>query len=227
MYSNVATVDKDQLLTSVKEELELFNTTEEDWYLEAKIIEAAKEICSLDTIENKCAIIPVFAFKYFPLPCDFIDFITGSSIVFRKGGNPLSYCQPVYQGIQRFSFSWDRSYTGWAYDRENLIYIESNRVMVNPNLELDEVEITYEGVRYIDAEGNLWIPESHARAIVAYACYKFKRRKERPYQDYQREWTMGKRMLVGKAGMLNPYQKKRLTFIMNNLLPGNFRGYIS
>jgi hypothetical protein len=219
------------VLTSIKEELELTNTTNQDFYLRRLIKETEQNIFSLDqtiqsseilTIENNMA----------KLPCDFVMFnMTGGIRFVNINNEPYGdYITPT--NIKRPFFKNNTGY-GWSTVQQNKRclnfdgYWDGSRNSLPSN----RVEIGGLFLRKNDL-GGMYIPKLHERPLIDTVCYKFIRSRinNRQYgfllaqmEDYKKTGSLGITAVTAKSKMLDANQKQVLAQVWNQLLPNGTR----
>ncbi len=217
-YALGSTTDIGTLLTNVKEELGLINSTSYDFFLRRLITEASNEIFSLDMTEQRQEILTIED-KSVKLPCEFL--------MFNKGYG--------------WRFVWDDcTYSDWYQPiASNGAFFKNNRncgmwdsvqrigeFLYFDHLSIDaprKIEISGLFVK-CNEDGSPYIPKINTRPIVAYACYKFIRANMRNPQwgfngvqmaDFKQEWVNGKIYVTARSKMPDAMDKQVLRRLWN------------
>jgi len=228
-YATNSHLSVEAIIAQAKEELNMENTSGFDFYFEDRALEGIKELKSLETYVHREAILPIDEDFTARLPKDFVKFNDDKQdfIRFINGGETV-ICPPVvYTGGSFFKCNFIDSATdslGNNFTGVVTVNISEDCIFFSNNANFESVAIAYQGIRMNGDD--VFIPESHGRAITAYICWRFSRRffKDFPQYNiasYQKEWSQGKRMLRGESvvnQVQNPIEKARLSFIMNRVI---------
>jgi len=222
-YQLEGTTTLDSILTNVKEELGLFNTTAQDFYLRRLIKEGEKEIFSLDQVEKRQEVIDITN-NQAKLPCNFVMFNELGGVRFYSNGSQTSdhWYAPVSSGATFFRNNNTNNCGYWETIQRigNYLYIDGTNNDTPLQLEVSGLFLK------VNADGTCYIPEMHNRPLTAYACYKFIRsRLNSQYgftlgqlQDYKIEWSNGKKAVQAKSKMPDALQKAVINRGWNHLL---------
>lgn len=219
------------ILTSVKEELELTNTTTQDFYLRRLIKETERSIFSLDQTIQESAVLNIEN-NMAKLPCEFVMFNMTGGIRFVDVNNmPFgTYINPT--NIRRPFFTNNSGY-GWStvQQNKNCLYFDGYYNGTDNSLPSNKVEISGLFLRKNDL-GGMYIPLLHERPLIDTVCYKFIRSRinNKQYgfllaqmEDYKRAGSWGIKAVTAKSKMLDANQKQVLAQVWNQLLPNGVR----
>jgi hypothetical protein len=221
----------ESVLTSVKEELDLKNTTNEDFYLRRLIKETERNIFSLDQTIQSSEILDIEN-NMAKLPCDFVMFnITGGIRFIGVDNMPVGFW--IYPTNIRRPFFTNNSGYGWSTVQQNkqCLYFDGYYNGVDNSLPSNKVEVGGLFLRKNDL-GGMYIPMLHERALIDTTCYKFIRSRINNKQfgfllaqmeDYKRASSWGIKAATAKSKMPDANQKQILAQVWNQLLPNGTR----
>lgn len=221
-YALGSTTTLDSILTNVKEELGLFNTTAQDFYLRRLIKEGEKEIFSLDQVEQRQEVVDITD-NQAKIPCNFVMFNKLGGVRFYNNGQPCTdhWYAPVSSGATFFRNN-DNHYSYWESVQRvgNYLYLDGTNDNTPRQLEICGLFLK------VNSDGTCYIPEIHNRPLTAYACYKFIRsRLNGQYgftlgqlNDYKTEWSLGKKSVQAKSKMPDGLEKSVINRGWNSLL---------
>lgn len=219
------------VLTSVKEELELTNTTTQDFYLRRLIKETERNIFSLDQTIQSSEILDITN-NMAKLPCDFVMFNIAGGIRF-IGVDNLPYGEYIRPTNIRRPFFTNNANYGWStvQQNKNCLYFDGYYNGIENSLPSSKVEVGGLFLRKNDL-GGMYIPLLHERPLIDSVCYKFIRSRinNRQYgfilaqmEDYKRAASWGIKAVTAKSKMLDANQKQILAQVWNQLLPNGTR----
>lgn len=221
-YTLTSTTNIDSILTSVKEELSLLNTTAHDFQLRRLIQEAAKEIVSTDNTEQRQEIVDIVE-KKAKLGCEFIMFNKQGGWRFTNNGLPTSdWYRPIATGNPFFKNN-DNRYIGWDTVQRvgDYLYFDNWGETMPSQLEISALFIK------INEDGSPYIPENQTRPLIAYPCYKFIRSKlgmqgytynQVQMMDFKLEWVNGKKSVQAISKMPDALTKSVANRLWSSLL---------
>jgi hypothetical protein len=216
-----------EMIAQVKGRLKLTNTTSEDPILRQYLSEGAGEMMTTLDLPQFTATINIDCFVA-ELPCNFVGFNRGSEcdppLVFTVAGrvqqpSVISSCYAanfnvVYTGGPFLTAS---PYQGFSCDCGiPIINIQNGKIYFSNNVDATECTISYMGLN-VDENGKILIPKLNARPLTNFAMYQWCLDNGKPWQEYQRIWTQGKRHRTGLANLPDPWQKAQISRIMNTL----------
>jgi hypothetical protein len=214
-YTLDSTTTFDKLLTNVKEDLGLEDTTAFDFHLNRYLKEAAADICSLDDTEQRQEVINIMD-KRAKLPCGFIMFNKSCGWRFTDNGNPLCnwWYEPVVSGGAFFKNN-GQYWTGWNTVQRvgNYLFFDEFDAGLPDQIEISGLFLK------LNPDGSTYIPENQNRPIVAYACWKFARSRMRfpqfgftvaQLQSYEYEWKAGKAAVEANSKMPDAMERQVL-----------------
>lgn len=220
-YALTATTDLETLLTNVKEELSLTNTTSHDFQLRRLLKEGAKEIFSLDNVEQRPEVLDIIE-KKAKLPCDFMMFNKLGGWRFTNNGITDNYWyRPVVVGGAFFRNN-NNQYCWETVQRVGGCLYFDNWDDIMPR----QIEISALFIKK-NENGSVYIPEVQTRPLVAYAAYKFIRSKlgmqgfsynQVQMNDFKIEWSNGKKYVQAKSKMPDAMTKITAARVWNALL---------
>ena len=175
-------ISEEEIISRIKAELRLVDTSEHDLFLEILIREGLASLNCLTQLQKKqCTLI--MEDGKFKLPNDLVSFIalrpkcSDDKFIYadldflNKCGCDITGLSGLY-GVQ----------------------IQKGFIFFNSNLEIEEADIVYMGL-WIDENGKRVVFERYERALTAYACWKFSRSWFENYnqyimQEYKNEWIL-------------------------------------
>lgn len=224
-YSTYSYTTLTQLLGETKIELEIFNSTTEDIRIRRWLIEAAKQMRTLYNYVEKTETLEICNFQA-ELPCDFVRFDRSCPIAFTTNGqvspNSTSLVSfiPIYTGSSFLYCSpYDDLVNGSPWPIPT-VQVQDGKLFFSSNISYDECTISYLAVN-LGKDGCLRIPESHSRALIAYACYKYHRSESGRMDviaDYKAEWVNQLRYQRAIAIIPDTLEQQRIGYIMNSIL---------
>lgn len=218
-YPTYDTVPLSQVIADTKMELRIENGTPEDVYIKRYIKTCVNAMSTAQDYLEKTATLDISDNFIAVLPCDFVKFDRPCPIVFTSNGSVphsgyFSYFQVTYTGgpfLTATPFNPNLANWGWP-----TVQVQGGNLYFSNNIGATECTISYLAIN-TDDNGQIVIPKHNMRAIVAGATFMYKRSINQPYQDYQREWFLGKRDAKGESNLPDSLEQQRLIYIWNSL----------
>jgi hypothetical protein len=218
-YPTYETVPLSEVVADAEMECRIENGTTESVYIKRYIRTCVNAMSTAQDYIEKTATLEISPNFIAELPCDFVKFDRPYPIVFTSNGmvensGYINYFEVVYTGgpfLTCTPFNPNLANWGWP-----TVQVQAGNLYFSNNIGATECTISYLAI-HLDANGQIVIPKNNKRAIVAGAVFMYKRSLNQPYQDYQREWFLGKRDAKGESNLPDSLEQQRLSYIWNTL----------
>lgn len=208
------------LLTSVKEDLWLTNTSQYDFHLKNILKRLARSICTLDNTIQTIETVEICDASAL-LPCNFVEFNKGGGILFGNLDCDNEYANrwisPVYTGGAFFKNV--NRFNDWPCFASAQVVGE--RIWFNDNIDYTEVHLSFNGLR-MNPDGTPFIPLRYERPLIAGACWQFIRASKHKtghtndqMMDFKLEWVNGKAWVEANAKLPDALQMQAIIRIWN------------
>jgi len=195
------TISMEQVLASIKLELNLENTSQWDGYVSILIDEAAKHLWHNDQMAINCVQVDIVEGRA-QLPNGFNTLL--AIMLVNENGSPYQF---EYVNSAQFVNAGIFFRDGLSSKPYEVSPVEGGHIVFNDpcGLPAPACKIWYVG-RNVDANGLTLIHELEERAIRAYVCHRFSLKYPKNFDAYQRqfwnqEWLNQKKWLNAKANV--------------------------
>ncbi len=195
MYNEVRKISVSEIRYSIKEELKLLDTTEEDDTIDRWIKSGLRELNCLSTIITENEVLDICDGKA-ELPCDIIELLTMQPIAYTQSilnENEKKYHDFIYVSQQYF----DDCKTNNTRKFEDNFSIDGRYILFPSNTTIAQIKVCYTAVNEDENELPI-IYEKYELALLNYACYRYARREGINPQDYYAQWIAKKRFLTNE-----------------------------
>lgn len=197
-YSIYEQTTIDAILTDVKEDLFLTNTTKYDFQLRRIITDGYKSIRSLYDVIQTIETVEICN-SAAKLPCNLVEFNREGGIRFGpfNQSNPSisAWCHPVFTNQAFFKNDIHNNPQFFGFTTAQIV---GDFLQFNSDIPFTKVHMSFLGLRF-NADGTPFNPLVFKRPLGAYACYKFIRASKHltghtdtQMMDFKREWCLGK-----------------------------------
>lgn len=241
-------VSTDFIVAGAKMRLNIRDHTLDDIYLKDLVIEALKELRNLGTQVQAITQLEIDADFKAKLPDGFLGFVKNWPIVYVNAeglcvngtgqvstetitdgsGNVLltqtlpslaawtGMCGPVFTNNAFFK----NSPYGQGFSLYGTAQVEKGYLWFSSNVTAQFVKISYNSVNIDENTGKLLIPGYCARALTAYACWKWSVTNEKPLwiQIWGPEWRAGKAQSRAIPAMPDSFQYELINRVMHTLI---------
>lgn len=215
MTPSLATIPASEVISRIKMDLRIADSTENDAYLEVLLREGLGSLNCISQMGKDQCDLKLDGCKV-ELPKGFVRFIALRSKTWLPSDvttdpNTRPPCQRLLYADLDFLNSCGCSTNGFNSYRPSF-QINKNFIHFNDDSQLDEITIAYLGM-WLDENKQPVIFEEFERALTAYACWKFTRSWNEKYNqfvmlDYKNEWVNQREKLRGIA-VYNDFQNNK------------------
>lgn len=202
MIPQNALVSVEEVISRIKADLRLVDSTEHDTYLEILLREGLGSLNCINQLEKKQCRATVEDGKV-KLENDLVKFIALRPKTWLEAEDQtILNCSRLIYADTAFLRECGYNCSGLTSYRSGF-QINKGYISFNSDTPITEVEYAYQGM-WLDEDGKPAIFERFERALTAYACYKFTRTWMEKYNqfvmmDYKNEWINQREKLKGMA----------------------------